>query len=203
MSNHIWGLIHHPDKEWRSINEEHETVSHLYTHHVLWYALIPVVCSFIGTTQFGWTYGGEEVFHVSITSGIILGIAFYALILGAVAAVGSVIHWMARRYPDRPSKAECVVFAGYTATPLFLSGAFAIYPIFWLCALAFVMGLCYTAYLLYAGTPSFLGISHKEGFILSTSTLCMGVLVLEGLLISVVVLWSMGSEHSIIWHFFR
>ncbi|MBU3020536.1 Yip1 family protein [Aestuariibacter sp. A3R04] len=202
MSNHIWGLIHHPDKEWRSINEEHETVSHLYTHHVLWYALIPVVCSFIGTTRFGWTFGGEEVFQISVTSGLALGVVFYALILAAVAVVGSVIHWMAKKYPERPSKAECIVFAGYTATPLFLSGVFALYPVFWLCVLACVIGLCYTAYLLYAGTPSFLGISRKQGFILSTSTLCIGVLVLEVLMIAVVLLWSMGSEHSIVWHFF-
>ncbi len=203
MSNHIWGLIHHPDKEWRSINEEHETVSHLYTHHVLWYALIPVVCSYIGTTRVGWTFGGEEVFQVSPASGLILGAAFYALILLAVAAVGSIIHWMARRYPERPSKAECIVFAGYTATPLFLSGVFAIYPVFWLCVAAVCAGVVYTAYLLYAGTPSFLGINDKEGFILSTSTLCMGVLILEALLIIAVALWSMGSEHSIMWYFFR
>ena len=202
MSHHLWGLIHHPDKEWQSINEEHETVSHLYTHHVLWYALIPVVCSFVGTTQFGWTFGGEEVFQISVASGIALGVVFYALILGAVAAVGSIIHWMARKYPERPSKAECIVFAGYTATPLFLSGVFALYPVFWLCVLACVIGVCYTAYLLYAGTPSFLGISRKQGFILSTSTLCIGVLVLEVLMIAVVLLWSMGSEHSIVWRFF-
>lgn len=203
MSNHIWGLIHHPDKEWRDINSEHETVSHLYTHHVLWYALIPVICSFIGTTRFGWTFGGEEAFHVSVATGIGLGVIFYLLILCAVAAVGIIIHWMARKYPQRPSQAECIVFAGYTATPLLLSGVVALYPVFWLCVFAGVMGLCYTAYLLYAGTPTFLGISRKEGFILSTSTLCLGVLVLEALMITVVVLWSMGSEHSIIWHFFK
>ena len=74
---------------------------------------------------------------------------------------------------------------------------------FWLCVTAVAAGLVYTAYLLYAGTPSFLGISHKEGFILSTSTLCMGVLVLEALMIVAVALWSMGSEHSIMWYFFH
>lgn len=203
MINHVWGLIHHPDREWREINKEHETVSHLYTHHVLWLAAIPVVSTFIGTTQFGWTFGGEEAIKVSLFNGLTLGILFYALILVAVALVGSLIHWMAARYSTRPSRHECIVFAGYIATPMFLSGLFALYPIIWLCALACVIGVCYTGYLLYKGTPSFLGISHKQGFILSSTTLGIGVLVLEVLLALVVILWSMGSSNSVIWHFFQ
>lgn len=203
MINHVWGLIHHPDREWREINSEHESVSHLYMHHVLWLAAIPVVSTFIGTTQFGWTFGGEDAIKVSFTNGLILGVLFYVLILLAVAAVGSIIHRMAKEYPSRPSKHECIVFAGYIATPLFLSGVFAIYPIIWLCSLACVAGICYTGYLLYRGTPSFLGINNKQGFILSSSTLAIGVLVLEAVLAGIVLLWSMGNEHSIMWYFFQ
>lgn len=202
MINHVWGLFHHPDKEWRTINEEHETVSHLYTHHVLGMAAIPVISSFIGTTQFGWSLGGQnDDIQVSVATGIAIGICFYMLILLAVAAVGSLIHWLARKYPTRPSRHECIVFAGYVATPLFLSGVFAIYPIIWVCALACITGVAYTAYLLYKGTPNFLGISHKEGFILSSTMLAVGVLVLEALLVTVVLLWSLGSEHSVVWKF--
>ncbi|ADZ89849.1 Yip1 family protein [Marinomonas mediterranea] len=202
MINHVWGLLHHPDQEWRSISEEHETVSHLFMHHVLILAAIPVVSSFIGTTQVGWTFGGEEAFRVSYGDGIVLGIAFYALILLAIGLVGSFIHWLARGLPDRPDRNECIVFAGYIATPMFLSGLFAIYPVFWLCLLAMVAGIAYTGYLLYKGTPSFLGISHKRGFILSGTTLGVGILILEAMLGIVVLLWSMGSEHSVIWNFF-
>ncbi|KFZ37982.1 membrane protein [Shewanella mangrovi] len=203
MSNHILGLILHPGKEWQQINSEHETVSHLYMHHILWLAAIPVVASFIGTTQFGWTFGGEESYKVSIENGIALGVAFYALMLGAVWIVGSLIHWLARKYPERPPRSECVVFAGYIATPMFLSGVVAIYPIFWVCLLALGAGVCYTAYLLYKGTPRFLGISHEKGFIISGMTLGWGILLLEVLLTVVVMLWSMGSEHSIMWSVFK
>lgn len=55
--------------------------------------------------------------------------------LAGVAVMGRVIHWMARNYPQRPSLAHCMVFAGYVATPLFLSGIVALYPLVWLCAL--------------------------------------------------------------------
>ncbi|MBJ7556756.1 Yip1 family protein [Marinomonas spartinae] len=203
MINHVWGLIHHPEKEWRSINKEHESVSHLYLHHVLLLAAIPVVSTFIGTTQFGWTFGGNDTIKVSMLNGLSLGVLFYFLILAAVAVVGSLIHRMARQYPSRPSRHECIVFAGYIATPLFLSGIFAVYPIIWLCTLACVVGICYTAYLLYKGTPSFLGISHENGFILSSTTLGVGILVLEAVLAGIVLLWSMGSEHSVVWYFFQ
>ena len=84
MINHVWGLVHNPDKEWRNISNEHETVSHLYTSHVLWLAAIPVVSTFIGTTQFGWTFGGEDTIKVSMESGLSLGILFYVLILTPV-----------------------------------------------------------------------------------------------------------------------
>lgn len=202
MINHVWGLLHSPEREWREISTEHETVSHLYMHHVLWLALVPVICSLIGTTQFGWSFGGETIYQVSLGNGIVLGIVFYALILFAVGIVGSLIHWRARYIPNCPGLHECIVFAGYVATPLFLSGVFALYPIFWLCLLAMIGGIIYTGYLLYKGTPSFLGISHKEGFILSGMTLGIGVLVLEALLALVVILWSMSSEEGIVWKMF-
>ncbi|CEP35726.1 MULTISPECIES: Yip1 family protein [Halomonadaceae] len=203
MIHHVWGLLHHPEREWHSIRGEHESISHLYAHHVLLLAAIPVVCALIGTTQVGWTYGGPETYQVSLANGIALGVAFYALILMAVAVVGSMIHWLARRIDNRPSRRDCLIFAGYIATPMFLCGVFALYPAFWFCMLGMVIGLLYSAYLLYKGTPSFLGISHQRGFILSTTTLGVGVLVLEALLVVIVLLWSMGTDHSVVWHLFR
>lgn len=62
--------------------------------------------------------------------------------------MGRVIWWMARNYPQRPSLAHCMVFAGYVATPLFLSGLVALYPLVWLCALVGTVALFYTGYLL-------------------------------------------------------
>tara|TARA_R110002049_G_scaffold95369_3_gene234196 strand:- start:24574 stop:25185 length:612 start_codon:yes stop_codon:yes gene_type:complete len=203
MVNHVWGLLHHPEQEWYKINEEHESVSHLYAHHVLLLAAVPVVCTLIGTTQVGWTYGGSETYKVSLANGIALGVAFYSLMLVAVGVVGSMIYWMARNIDNRPSRRDCLIFAGYIATPMFLCGVFALYPAFWFCVLGMVIGLLYSTYLLYKGTPSFLGISHKQGFILSTTTLGIGVLVLEALLVVVVLLWSMGTDHSVVWHLFR
>ncbi len=190
--NHVWGLIAHPDREMRSIKQENETVSHHYTHHVLIMAAIPVICAFIGTTQLGWNLGGGQTVQLNMMTGVALGIVFYLLMLGGVAVMGRVIYWMARDYPQRPSLPRCTVFAGYVATPLFLSGLVALYPLVWLCMLVGTLALLYTGYLLYVGIPMFLNIDREESLRFSGSTLAIGVLVLEVLLALTVVIWGYG-----------
>ncbi|URN97960.1 YIP1 family protein [Leclercia adecarboxylata] len=190
--NHVWGLFSHPDREMHVIRSENETVSHHYTHHVLLMAAVPVICAFIGTTQIGWDFDDGNIVKLSWTTGLALAVAFYALMLAGVAAMGRVIYWMARKYPQRPSLTHCMVFAGYVATPLFLSGIVALYPIVWLCALVGTLALFYTGYLLYIGIPTFLKINKEEGRSFSGSTLAIGVLLLEVLLALTVILWGYG-----------
>lgn len=190
--NHVWGLLSHPDREMQVIKRENETVSHHYTHHVLIMAAIPVICAFIGTAQFGWSFGENVVVPLSLSTGFYLAILFYGLMLAGVAVMGRVIWWMARNYPQRPSLARCMVFAGYIATPLFLSGIVALYPLVWLCALVGTVALFYTGYLLYVGIPTFLNINKEEGLNFSSSTLAIGVLLLEILLALTVILWGYG-----------
>ena len=190
--NHVWGLLAHPDREMRDIKQENETISHHYTHHVLLMALIPVLCAFIGTTQIGWDLGAQHTIPLSLMNAFALAVLFYALILGGVAVMGRVIYWMARDYPQRPSLQRCTVFAGYVATPLFLSGLVALYPLVWLCVFVGTLALVYTGYLLYVGIPLFLNIDREESLRFSGSTLAIGVLVLEVLLAMTVVLWGYG-----------
>ncbi|EIC83758.1 Yip1 family protein [Serratia sp. M24T3] len=194
MVNHVWGLMSHPGPELQRIQREHETVSHVYSHHVLLMAAIPVVCSFIGTTQIGWNLGDGQNMQISLLTSASIAVAFYVLILCAVALMGRIIYWMARRYESRPSLNSCIVFAGYVATPMFLSGLVALYPLVWLCLFVGLIGLCYSGYLLYLGIPNFLEIDHREGFLFSSSTLAMGVLVLEFLLALTVIMWGYGSR---------
>ena len=70
MVNHVWGLMSHPGPELQQIQRERETVSHVYSHHVLLMALIPVVCSFIGTTQLGWNFGDGHLHDEQLLAAI-------------------------------------------------------------------------------------------------------------------------------------
>lgn len=193
MVNHVWGLLAHPNAELKQIKSENESVTHLYTHHVLLMALIPVISAFIGTTQTGWLSGEGQAIRLDMFTAFYTAVAFYLLMLAGVAVMGKVIHWMARRYESRPSLHLCMVFAGYVATPMFLSGLVALYPVVWLCLFVGVIGLAYSGYLLYLGIPHFLNIDRQEGFIFSSSTLAIGILVLELLLGLTVLLWGYGS----------
>lgn len=193
MGNHVWGLLIHPTQEFQKIQYERESVSHLYAHHVLLLATIPVICAFIGTTRIGWLSGDGRVDTIRPITAFYTAIAFYLLMLGGVALMGKVIHWMAQRYENPPSLSQCIIFAGYVATPMFLSGVVALYPVLWLCMMVGVIALGYSAYLLYVGIPNFLGIDRKEGFIFSSSTFAIGVLVLEVLLAMIVLLWGYGA----------
>lgn len=190
--NHVWGLLAHPDREMRDIKRENETLSHHYTHHVLLMALIPVVCAFVGTTQIGWDLGIGQTIPLSLFTASVLAIVFYVVMLAGVAVMGRVIWWMARDYPQRPQLTSCMVFAGYIATPLFLSGLVALYPLVWLCVLAGALALVYTGYLLYVGIPLFLNIDRDESLRISGSTLAIGILVLEVLLAITVLMWGYG-----------
>ncbi|KJU52914.1 hypothetical protein SEEH0318_08703, partial [Salmonella enterica subsp. enterica serovar Heidelberg str. 90-0318] len=62
----------------------------------------------------------------------------------------------------------------------------------WLCALVALSRVFYTGYLLYLGIPTFLNINREEGLSFSSSTLAIGVLVLEVLLAITVILWGYG-----------
>ena len=192
MIHHVWGLFAHPDQEWQEIRGEKETISHMYLSHVLLLAAIPAVSAFIGTTQVGWSFGSGDVVRLTQTSALQMTIMTYLAMLAGVAVMGAFIHWMARTYDASPTLADSVVFAAYCASPLFIGGLAALYPNLWLGMAIGTAAVCYTAYLLYVGIPSFMNIPKDEGFMFSSSVLAVGLVVLVAMMAISVVLWGFG-----------
>lgn len=192
MIHHVWGLFAHPDQEWQEIRGEKETISHMYLSHVLILAAIPVVSAYIGTTQVGWSFGGGDAVRLTSGSALQMTALSYLAMLAGVAVMGAFIHWMSRTYDARPSLTDCVVFAAYCATPLFIGGLAALYPSLWLGMLVGTAAVCYTAYLLYVGIPTFMNIPRDEGFMFSSSVLAVGLVVLVAMIATSVVLWGFG-----------
>ncbi len=192
MINHVWGLMAHPEREWQQIRGEHESVSHLYLHHVLILAAIPVLAAYIGTTQIGWSIGGGDAVRLTVGSALQMSVLSYLAMLSGVAVMGAFIHWMSRTYDASPSLSDCMIFAGYCATSLFLAGVVALYPNLWLTLLVGTAALCHATYLLYVGIPAFMGISREEGFMFSSSVLAVGLVVLVAMLAISVLLWGFG-----------
>jgi len=192
MINHVWGLFSHPDREWQQIRGENESVSHMYLTHVLLLAAIPVISAYIGTTQVGWSVAGGEPVRLTANSALQMSVMTYLAMLAGVAVMGAFIHWMARTYDASPSMAQCIVFAAYNATPMFVAGLAALYPNLWLAMLVGTAAVCYTTYLLYVGLPTFMNIPREEGFLFASSVLAVGLVVLVALIAISVVLWGFG-----------
>lgn len=192
MINHVWGLFAHPDEEWQVITGEERRVGRLHIWEVLLLAAIPPISAFIGTTQFGWSIGGGEAVKLTEASAIQLSALSYLAMLAGVVVMGAFIHWMSRTYDASPTLTQCIIFAAYTATPLFIGGLAAIYPVMWLGMLIGTAAICYTAYLLYVGLPTFMNIPTDEGFLFSSSVLAVGLVVLVAIIALSVIMWGMG-----------
>ena len=171
MIHHVWGLFTHPDQEWQEIRGEEESISHMYLTHVLILAAIPALSAYFGTTEVGWTIGDGDPVKLTAESALQMTIMSYLAMLAGVAVMGAFIHWMARTYDSSPTMTQCVVFAAYCATPLFIGGVAALYPSLWLGMFIGTAAICYTVYLLYAGIPTFMGIPQDEGFMFSSSVM--------------------------------
>jgi hypothetical protein len=192
MIHHVWGLFAHPDQEWQEIRGEEESISHMYLTHVLILAAIPAVSAYIGTTQVGWTVGNGSPVMLTEASALWMTAMTYLAMLGGVAVMGAFINWMARTYDASPDMGRCVVFAAYTATPLFIGGLAGLFPNLWLAMFVGTAAICYTVYLLYVGIPTFMNIHQDEGFLFSSSVLAVGLVVLVAMIAMSVIFWEMG-----------
>ena len=192
MINHVWGVFAHPGQEWQEITGEERAVGRLHLGEVAVLAAIPAISAFIGTTQVGWSIGGGEAVKLTESSALQLTILSYLAMLAGVAVMGGFIHWMSRTYDASPTLVQCIVFAAYTATPLFVGGLAALYPHIWLGMIVGTAAICYTTYLLYVGLPTFMNIHADEGFLFSSSVLAVGLVVLVAILALSVIMWGMG-----------
>lgn len=191
MIAHILGLFIHPTDEWRAIKDARMTLAQAMTC-VLVLAAIPVVCGFIGTTQFGWQIGTSATVRLSTSSASVIAVLYYIVIITAVLSVGWMIHWMGATYGAAQSLTQCIVLAAFIPVPLFLVGVFQLAPILWLNLIVNLPALAYTVFLLYLGIPVFMEIPAERGFLFASAVLAVGLVGLVGMLAVTVILWGIG-----------
>ncbi|MCC7414362.1 MAG: DUF1282 family protein [Gammaproteobacteria bacterium] len=191
MIAHILGLFIHPTDEWRAIKDTRMTLAQAMAC-VLVLAAIPVVCGFIGTTQFGWQIGTSATVRLSTASASVIAVLYYIVIVTAVLSVGWMIHWMGATYGAAQSLTQCIVLAAFIPVPLFLVGVFQLAPILWLNLIVNLPALAYTVFLLYLGIPVFMEIPAERGFLFASAVLAVGLVGLVGMLAVTVILWGIG-----------
>lgn len=189
---HTFGILTHPDREWESIRADHETTSRLYLGHVLLLALIPAGAAYYGTTVVGWQVGDGDAVRLSQSSAAQLCLLFYAAMICGIYLIGKFIDFFSMTYGVDESEHRGIVLAAYTATPLFLMGIIAVYPVLWVNMIAGVIAVCWSVYLLYEGIPILMKIPEERGFMFASSVLTVGLVMLVGLFAISVVIWSVG-----------
>lgn len=189
--NHIWGLYAHPKQEWQTIEKRHEGL--LYSMvHILTIALIPAVCGYYAAAHIGWTIGAGDPIMLTESSAATMAVGMYFALVVGVFALAVMIHWMAKTFDSTPNFTQSLELAAYTATPLFMVGITALYPVLWFVVLAGLGAVVYSVYLLYSGVPIMMNIPVEKGFIYASSVVTCGLVMLVSIMAASAILWSMG-----------
>ncbi len=189
--NHIWGLYAHPREEWQTIEKRHESLIYSAVH-ILTVALIPAICSYFATAHIGWSIGAGDLIRLPESAAMAMSAAMYAGLIAGVLGLAYLIQWMAVTFDARPDFTQALELASYTATPLFMVGLTALYPVLWFVALAGLAALSYSVYLLYSGIPIMMNIPEEKGFIYASSVVTCGLVLLVTLMAISAVLFGMG-----------
>ncbi len=189
--NHIWGLYTHPREEWQTIEKRHESLMYSLMH-ILIVALIPAICGYYAAAHIGWTIGVGEPIKISQASAQLMAIAMYCALVVGVFALAYLIQWMAKTFDSKPSFVQSLELAAYTATPMLMVGIAALFPVLWFVALAGLVAVSYSVYLLYSGVPIMMNIPEEKGFIYSSSVVTCGLVLLVAIMAFSAVMWTMG-----------
>ncbi len=189
--NHIWGLFAHPVDEWKAIDQRHESIR-FALGHILIVALLPCAAAYYASVHLGWSVGTGYATFLTESSALVMAIAMYAAMIVGTFALAYLVHWMAKTFGAEPTFTQSLELAAYTATPVMLSGIAALYPELWFITMAFLAGVAYSVYLLYAGVPILMHIPEERGFIYASSVVTAGLIMMVILMVTCAIIWTNG-----------
>ncbi|MBU2880868.1 YIP1 family protein [Psychrosphaera sp. B3R10] len=189
--NHLWGLYAHPVEEWHTIDNRHESFKYSMSH-IMIIAMIPAICAYYSVTTMGWSVGVGEPLRMSPESALMLCVGMYFSLIAGVFLLGYLAHWMAHTFGSKPTYTQTLELAAYTATPLFMAGFAALFPVVWFVMLVGLGALAYSIYLLYAGVPILMHIPEERGFIYASSVVTCGLILLVCIMTAFAMFWSSG-----------
>lgn len=194
MLNHAFGLLIHPRKQWQTLHDLPEKSLKRNSPFVIWFALLPALAWYIGTTEFGWRVGAGEATRITADSALPLVGGFYFSLLIAVLAIGYFIHWMSKTYGASTDPMKAFVVAGYMATPILLAGVAGLFPHLWAMILLTLAAVGYAVYLLYLGLPIMFNLSEERGFLFSSAVLAVSLVVGVALMGGMVIFWDLVAH---------
>lgn len=189
---HVFKLFANPKSGWEAVHAQRYSVGGVFFKHTLIFALIPAVAGYFGTTQVGWQVADGETVRLTTESAGKIAVLYFFAMLAGVGTVGWAIHWMGKTYGADQPIGQCLALASFTATPLFLVGALAVYPVLWINLIAGLPVLAFTTYLFYSGVPIMMEVPPDRGFLFSSAMLAFGLVTFVALLAVTALLWGTG-----------
>lgn len=194
MLNHAFGLLVHPRKQWQALHDLPDNSLKRNSPFVIWFALLPALAWYIGTTESGWRVGNGEATRITADSALTLVGGFYFSLLIAVLAIGYFIHWMSKTYGVKTDPMKAFVVVGYMATPILLAGVAGVFPHLWAMILLTLAAIGYAVYLLYVGLPIMFNLSEERGFLFASAVLAVSLVVGVAMMGSMVMFWDLVAH---------
>lgn len=173
----VKAILLQPKSEWLVIEREPGDAGYLFSNYVAILAAIPVVCSFIGTSIFGF-----GTFRVGILSGLIHAVVVYVLTLVGVFVVAYVIDFLAGVFDGQKNIGNAMKVSAYAPTAAWLAGVFNIIPAL---AILSLLGL-YSLYLLHTGIAALMKPAADKALIYTIAVIVC-VIVVQVLIFFVIV----------------
>ncbi|MEH6467574.1 MAG: Yip1 family protein [Porticoccus sp.] len=189
MLGHMFGLLHDPQAEWKKLAEFSDEALKRMSIYFIFLGMIPAIGFYIGTTQFGWTIGSGDAVRITEASAIPLAVLFYFALMGALVFIGLMIHWMSKTYSASLHAYKGFVFIGLCSIPVFLAGAFAAYPIWWLDIVIATAACSYAIRLIYLGIPAMMKVPEELGFLYASAVFAVALVYVVFVLVATVLLW--------------
>lgn len=194
MIQHTFGLLVRPSAQWRAVADLPESSFRTLMLYPCFFALLPAIAWFYGTSQVGWSVGENgDTIKLTAQSARQISVLFYLTMLGSVGVIGYFVHWMADTYGGDSSFTKGIVIAGLTSTPLFIAGLVGFYPLLWIDLLIGVAAVSWSVYLLYLGIPIIMKIPEERGFLFSSAVVGVAMVILICMMVGSVILWDYGA----------
>lgn len=152
-------------------------------------SILPPLAFYWGTTVQGWSIG-TRVIKIAPDNAVWLAIFFYlALVIGTIF-IGTLFSWMSRTYTKNVLSPESgIETTALCATPIFMAGLAAIYPILWLDILLATAAAAYSIHLIYLSLHLHLKLNEEQSFIYTCAALAFILVVIVSIMGATAIAW--------------
>ena len=192
LVDRVKGILLNPKPTWAAIEAEPATPAGLYKDYLLWLAVIPAVCGFIGMSLIG--VGG---FGITVRVPLLLGLAnlvvSYVLSLVGIYVLSLIVNALAPRFGGVANPIQALKLTVYASTAALVGGVFSLLPVLSILGL---LAALYSIYLIYTGLPVLMKNPPEKSMVYTVVVLIAGVVM--GLILGAVT--ALFTPHRALMH---